>query len=87
MDGIPVVVVDYTGRPTAGNVQVTRHLSTGGNFADAPYYMDVNPGRIVQNLGSIFANGSYDVVFTYDYSLGEGPTASAKFALNRSCKF
>jgi hypothetical protein len=84
-DGQPVVVIDYTGRPTAGSVQVTRHPATGGNFADAPYYLDVNPGRILQNMGPIFDNGTYDVVFTYDYSTGKGQTASAKLVLSRKC--
>jgi hypothetical protein len=84
-DGQPVVVIDYDGRPTAGSVQVTRHPAAGGNFEDAPYYLDVNPGRTVQNLGPIFDNGSYDVVFTYDFSLGKGQTSRAKFVLARSC--
>jgi hypothetical protein len=84
-DGQPVVVIDYTGRPTAGSVTVTRHPASGGNFESAPYYLNVNEGRTVQNLGPIFDNGSYDVVFTYDFSLGKGQTTSAKFVLARSC--
>jgi hypothetical protein len=86
-DGNPVVVIDYMGRPTAGNVQVTRHPARGGSFANAPYQMDVDPGRILQNLGPIFENGSYDVVFQWDYSQGKPQMASAKLTLNRSCKF
>ena len=84
-DGQPVVVIDYTGRPTAGSITVTRHPAAGGNFENAPYYLDVNPGRTIQTLGPIFDNGSYDVVFTYDFSLGKGQTTSAKFVLDRSC--
>ena len=84
-DGQPVVVIDYTGRPTAGSVTVTRHPATGGDFANAPYYLDLNAGRTIQTLGPIFDNGSYDVVFTYDFSLGKGQTTSAKFVLARHC--
>jgi hypothetical protein len=84
-DGQPVVVIDYSGRPTAGSVAVTRHPATGGDFPDAPYYLDLNAGRTVQTLGPIFDNGSYDVVFTYDFSTGKGQTTSAKFVLARSC--
>jgi hypothetical protein len=84
-DGQPVVVIDYTGRPTAGSIKVTRHPAAGGDYENAPYYLDVNPGRTIQTLGPIFDNGSYDVVFTYDFSLGKGQTTSAKFVLARSC--
>jgi hypothetical protein len=84
-DGQPVVIIDYTGRPTAGSVTVTRHPATGGDFANAPYYLDLNAGRTVQTLGPIFDNGTYDVVFTYDFSTGKGQTTSAKLVLARSC--
>jgi hypothetical protein len=84
-DGQPVVVLDYTGRPTAGSVTITRHPATGGNFTDAPYYLDLNPGRTLQTMGPIYDNGTYDVVFTYDYSTGQGQTTTAKLTLNRTC--
>jgi len=84
-DGQPVVVIDYTGRPTAGSVTITRHPVTGGDFENAPYYLDLNPGRTLQNMGPIFDNGTYDVVFSYDYNTGQGQKTSAKLALNRSC--
>jgi hypothetical protein len=84
-DGEPVAVIDYTGRPTAGSVAVTRHPASGGNFADPPYYLDLNSGRTLQFLGPIFDNGSYDVVMTYDFSLGPGKKTTASFVLARSC--
>jgi hypothetical protein len=84
-DGLPIVIIEYSGRPTAGSVAVTRHPASGGNFADAPYYLDLNPGTTVQTLGPYFDNGTYDVVFSYDYNLGPGQKTSASFTLARSC--
>jgi hypothetical protein len=34
-DGLPVVVIDYSGRPTAGSVTVVRHPATGGTFTNS----------------------------------------------------
>jgi uncharacterized protein (DUF2141 family) len=84
-NGLIVAVIDYHGRPTAGSLAVTRRPATGGKFEDAPYYLDLNPGRTLQYLGPIFDNGSYDVRFQYDYNLGRGNTISASFVLARSC--
>jgi hypothetical protein len=84
-DGMIVAVIDYQGRPTAASLAVTRHPATGGQFQNAPYYLDLEPGRTLQFLGPIFENGSYDIRFQYDYSLGQGKTLSASFALARSC--
>jgi hypothetical protein len=84
-DGLPIVIIEYSGRPTAGSVAVTRHPASGGNFADAPYYLDLNPGTTVQTLGPYFDNGAYDVVLTYDYNLGSGQKTSGSFTLTRSC--
>jgi uncharacterized protein (DUF2141 family) len=84
-DGMIVAVIDYQGRPTAGKVAVTRHPARGGQFENAPYYLDLDPGRTLQLLGPIFENGSYDVHFEYDYSLGQPKTDSATFVLARSC--
>jgi hypothetical protein len=84
-DGLLVVVIDYNGRPTAGSIQVTRHPASGGQFENAPYYLDLDSGRIMQMLGPIFENGTYDVKFTYDFSLGSGETTSASIVLARSC--
>jgi uncharacterized protein (DUF2141 family) len=84
-DGMIVAVIDYQGRPTAASLAVTRHPATGGQFQNAPYYLDLDPGRTLQFLGPIFENGSYDIRFQYDYSLGQGKTLSASFALARSC--
>jgi len=84
-DGMIVAVIDYQGRPTAGSVTVTRHPARGGQFENAPYYLDLDPGRTLQLLGPIFENGSYDVRLQYDFSQGEGKTASTRFVLARSC--
>jgi uncharacterized protein (DUF2141 family) len=84
-DGMIVAVIDYQGRPTAGSLAVTRHPTTGGQFRNAPYYLDLDSGRTLQFLGPIFENGSYDIRFKYDFSLGQGKTLAATFALARSC--
>jgi hypothetical protein len=85
-DGQIVAIIDYQGRPTAGSVTVTRHPATGGNFENAPYYIDLNRGRTLQYLGPIFINGSYDVRFSYDFNLGNAKTSSTTLTLDRSCK-
>lgn len=84
-DGMIVAVIDYQGRPTAGSVAVTRHPASGGQFHNAPYYLDLDSGRTLQFLGPLFENGSYDVRFEYDFSSGQGKTLSATFALARNC--
>lgn len=84
-DGMIVVVIDYTGRPTAGSLTLTRHPATGGNFTDAPYMMDINPGRYLQTIGPYTVNGSYDVVMEYDYSQGAPKKVSASYTLARNC--
>jgi hypothetical protein len=84
-DGLPIVIIDYNGRPTAGSVAVTRHPASGGNFENAPYYLDLNPGRTVQFLGPSIDNGKYDVLLSYDYNLGAGQKTSASFTLARTC--
>jgi hypothetical protein len=86
-DGLLIVVLDYTGRPTAGSVAVTRHPASGGAFNDAPYYIDLNAGRTLQTLGPIFDNGSYDVVFSYNYNQGQEQKDSATITLSRSCPY
>jgi hypothetical protein len=84
-DGMIVVVIDYQGRPTAGSLTLIRHPATGGNFTDAPYMMDINPGRYLQTIGPYTNNGSYEIQLTYDYSLGPGQKDSASYTLTRNC--
>ncbi len=84
-DGQMVAVIDYNGRPTSASLTVTRHPASGGSFDNAPYYLDLDPGRRLQFLGPIFENGSYDVKFEWDYSLGAGKKTSATITLARSC--
>jgi hypothetical protein len=85
-DGMIVAVIDYTGRPTSASLQVTEHPVLRGQIDRAPYYLDLNPGRTLQFLGPIFDNGSYDILLTYDYSLGSGEKAAASFVLARNCR-
>src|SRR6202035_1649396 len=47
-DGMIVAVIDYQGRPTSGSLAVTRRPERGGQFNDAPYYLDLDPGRTLQ---------------------------------------
>jgi hypothetical protein len=84
-NGLPIAIIDYAGRPTSASVAVTRHPASGGTFENAPYYLDLNAGRSIQFLGPWFDNGTYDVVLTYDYSLGAGQRTSASYTLARSC--
>ncbi len=84
-DGLPVAVIDYSGRPTAASVTVVRHPATGGTFTNAPYYLDLNTGRTLQNLGPIFDNGTYEVQFSYSFNQGAQRTLSATFVLARNC--
>ena len=84
-DGMIVAVIDYQGRPTAASVAVTRHPARGGDYEDAPYYLDLDKGRTLQFLGPIFENGTYNVRLQYDFTLGQGRTVSATFVLARSC--
>jgi hypothetical protein len=84
-DGMIVAVIDYQGDAMPGKVAVTRHPARGGQFNNAPYYLDLQKGRLLQFLGPIFENGSYDVSVEYDFTLGQGTTVSATFVLARSC--
>ena len=80
-----VVVIDYNGRPSAASVAVTRHSASGGQFENAPYYLDLDSGRTMQFLGPFFENGTYDVRLEYDFSLGKGESTSASIVLARNC--
>jgi hypothetical protein len=84
-DGLIVAVIDYDGRPTSASLTLTEHLATGNTIDRAPYYIDLNPGRTLQFLGPVFDNGSYDMLFTYDYSLGPGQKTTGSFKLARNC--
>ncbi len=84
-DGLLVLVIDYTGRPTAASVGVIRHPASGGEFSDAAYYIDLDSGRTLQFLGPIFDNGTYDVHFSYSFNTGKQKTMSATLVLARSC--
>ena len=84
-DGLLVAIIDYTGRPTAASVTVVRHPASGGEFTNAPYYLDLNSGRTLQFLGPIFDNGSYEIRFSYHYNLGQEKNSSAKIELARNC--
>ena len=85
-DGMIVAVIDYQGRPTAASVTIAEHPASGGNFERAPYYIDLNSGRTLQYLGPIFDNGTYDILFSYNYNLGNAKTATATLILDRTCR-
>lgn len=84
-DGLIVAVIDYVGRPTAGSLTVIRHPASGGRFANAPYYLDINPGRTLQFLGPISENGTYDMRLTWGLGGAQNPATSASFTLARNC--
>jgi hypothetical protein len=39
---------------TTGSIAVTRHPAGGGQFDNAPYFLDLDKGRTLQFLGPIF---------------------------------
>ena len=84
-DGLIVAVIDYDGPPTAGSLTVVRHPATGGNFTNAPYYLDINPGRTLQYLGPRFENGSYDLKLTWGLGQAQNLSVDASFSLARNC--
>ena len=84
-DGLIVAVIDYDGRPTAASVQVTRHPAEGGEFQNAPYYLDLNPGRTVQFLGPFNDNGQYDLEMVSSFSGPMADKTHGSFTLARSC--
>jgi len=84
-DGQIVLVIDYSGRPTAASVAVVRHPASEGEFADAAYYIDLDSGRTLQFLGPIFDNGTYDVHFSYSFNTGQQKKMSATLVLARNC--
>ena len=84
-DGLIVAVIDYDGSPTAGSLQVTRQPANGGTFNDAPYYLDINQGRVLQYLGPIFDNGNYSLHLTWGLGQAKNSQAAASFALARNC--
>jgi hypothetical protein len=85
-DGEIVAVLDYGGPPTAGSLQVTRHPARGGTFQDAPYYIDLNPGRTLQFIGPIFEDGTYDLVFSWGFAGAHQSQSRGSFTLARGCK-
>jgi hypothetical protein len=84
-DGLIVAVIDYEGAPTAGSLQVVRLLPTGQEFAAAPYYLDINQGRVLQYLGPIFDNANYTLRLTWGLGQAQNSQTAGSFALARSC--
>jgi hypothetical protein len=84
-DGLIVAVIDYEGRPTSASLKVTRHPAGGGQFTNALYYLDLDPGRKLQYLGPINDNGTYDIEISYDYAQGAAKSVHGRFELDRSC--
>ncbi|HEY1503941.1 MAG TPA: hypothetical protein VGF92_06560 [Stellaceae bacterium] len=84
-DGLIVAVIDYQGDPTAGSLQIVRQLPTGQQFADAPYYLDINQGRVLQYLGPIFDNADYALRLTWGLGQAQNSQAAGSFTLARNC--
>jgi hypothetical protein len=83
-DGLPVAVLDYSGRPTAGSVTI--NLVPTPQFGQRPpYYIDLNTGRALQFLGPVFDNGTYEVKFEYFYGQAQTESTAAQFTLDRRC--
>jgi hypothetical protein len=80
-----VAVIDYDGRPTSASLTLTEHRAAGDTINRAPYHLDLDPGRKLQFLGPVFENGTYDMTFEWDYSLGAGQRTTASFTLRRAC--
>jgi len=81
-DGQMVLVIDYSGRPTAANVVARR---TDANVVRPPYYIDLDAGRTLQFLGPEHGNGTYHVTFGYHLEQGREATVGADFTLDRTC--
>jgi hypothetical protein len=84
-DGLIVAVIDYEGAPTAGSLQVLRQLPSGQQFADAPYYLDINQGQVLQYLGPIFDNANYTLRLTWGLGQAQNSQAAGSFTLARNC--
>lgn len=84
-DGLVVAVIDYRGRPTAASLTITRLPAADLSNERPPRYLDLDPGRKLQYLGPLWANGAYSVAL--EYFLGEAATKSdtAELTLDRSC--
>jgi hypothetical protein len=83
-NGQMYLIFDYSGTPTAGEIDLTAPVSGGGSYPHAPIELDVNPGRTVQFLGTpLPINGTYKLQLQL---LGLHPrTLTAAFKLARSC--
>jgi hypothetical protein len=84
-DGLIVAIIDYDGAPTAASLGVTRHPAAGGEFHNAPYRIDLDPGRTLQYLGPIFDNGRYELHLTWAAGQAENKV-DTEFTLARSCR-
>jgi hypothetical protein len=85
LDGLLVLVLDYSGPPAAGSATLTFTPQGSGraSFPDAPYNFDVDRGRTLQYLGPRTQNGSYKVEIQL---FGAAPQRLAgKLVLARGC--
>ena len=83
--GLIVAVIDYEGAPTAGSLQIVRQLPSGQQFANAPYYLDINQGRVLQYLGPIFDNANYTLRLTWGLGQAQNSQPAATFTFARNC--
>jgi hypothetical protein len=87
-DGLLVLVIDYSGSPTAASVVVTVTPEGGGlAIQRAPYYLDLDPGRALQYLGPERGNGTLSVAVTTGVGglQTKAGIAKATLVLARSC--
>jgi hypothetical protein len=84
-DGLIVAIIEYSGAPTAASLAVVRNPASGGRFENAPYYLDLNPGRTLQYLGPIFENGTYELKVTSGLGQAKNLEAGGNFTLARNC--
>jgi len=84
-DELIVAVIDYQGAPTAGSLQVVRQLPSGQQLANAPYYLDIHQGRVLQYLGPIFDNANYTLRLTWGLGQAQNSQAAATFTFARNC--
>jgi hypothetical protein len=84
-DGLIVAVIDYDGPAAEGSLTLTMHTAAGDRER-APYYLHLDKGRILQALGPVFDDGSYDMKLEWGFGGVQKPSAAtASFRLKRSC--
>jgi hypothetical protein len=84
-DGLIVAVIDYRGRPTAASLTVTRLPAADLGNQRSPRYLDLDPGRKLQYLGPLSANGDYSIELQYFFGEAATKSVTAELTLDRTC--